>query len=67
MREDFAPDVSLGTHFFSDLIEFEILYVGLFPNHEHNVLNKRFFSESPNRLVEFVPDSDKMGRGGESY
>ena len=28
MREDFVPDVSLGTHFFSDLIEFEILYMG---------------------------------------
>ena len=32
MRDDFVPDVSLGTHFFSDLIEFEILYMGLFPH-----------------------------------
>jgi pyruvate,water dikinase len=59
MREDFVPDVSLGTHFFSDLIEFEILYMGLFPAQEHNVLNKRFFSESHNRLAELVPQAAK--------
>ena len=59
MRDDFVPDVSLGTHFFSDLIEFEILYMGLFPTHENNVLNKRFFTESKNRLVELVPTAAK--------
>ena len=59
MRDDFVPDVSLGTHFFSDLIELEILYMGLFPTHENNVLNKRFFTESKNRLVELVPTAFK--------
>lgn len=59
MRDDFVPDVSLGTHFFSDLIEFEILYMGLFPTHENNVLNKRFFAESKNRLVELIPTAAK--------
>jgi hypothetical protein len=59
MRDDFVPDVSLGTHFFSDLIEFEILYMGLFPTHENNVLNKRFFTESKNRLVELIPTAAK--------
>jgi len=54
-----VPDVSLGTHFFSDLIEFEILYMGLFPTHENNVLNKRVFTESINRLVELVPTAAK--------
>ena len=59
MREDFVPDVSLGTHFFSDLIEVEILYIGLFPTHENNTLNKRFFSESPNRLLDLLPAASK--------
>jgi pyruvate,water dikinase len=59
MRDDFVPDVSLGTHFFSDLIEFEILYIGLFPTRENNVLNKRFFSELPNRVIELVPGAAK--------
>lgn len=59
MRDDFVPDVSLGTHFFSDLIEFEILYMGLFPTRENNVLNKRFFNESKNRLLELVPTAAK--------
>ena len=31
MREDLIPDVSLGTHFFNDLVELDILYLALFP------------------------------------
>jgi len=31
MREDLVPDVSLGTHFFNELVEMDILYLALFP------------------------------------
>ena len=55
MREDFAPDVSLGTHLFSDMVEMDILYMALLPGKEGNVINESFFLEGPNRLTELVP------------
>ena len=36
MREDLVPDVSLGTHFFNDLVEMDILYLALFPGRRNN-------------------------------
>ena len=59
MSEDLIPDISLGTHFFSDLIETDILYVALFPDREENTLNKEFFEHSPNKLTKLLPDAEK--------
>ena len=47
MREDLIPDVSLGTHFFNDLVELDILYMALFPGRQHNSWNREFFLQSP--------------------
>jgi hypothetical protein len=57
MREDLVPDVSLGTHFFSELVEMDILYLALFPKHAGHVLNLDLLDQFPNRLAEFAPDS----------
>lgn len=51
-----APDASLGTHFFSDLVERDILYFAVLPDHPYNQWNREFFLQSPNRLTELVPD-----------
>jgi hypothetical protein len=59
MRDDLIPDVSLGTHFFNDLVEFDILYMALFPGRQHNSWSRDFFLQSPNRLTELVPDAAK--------
>jgi hypothetical protein len=59
MREDLIPDVSLGTHFFNDLVELDILYLALFPARPDNAWNRDFFLQSPNRLAELVPDAAK--------
>jgi hypothetical protein len=59
MREDLIPDVSLGTHFFNDLVELDILYTALFPGQQHNSWNRDFFLQSPNRLAELVPSAGK--------
>jgi pyruvate, water dikinase len=56
MREDLTPDVSLGTHFFSDLVEVDMLYLALYPRREGNSWNHKFFNQSPNRLAELLPD-----------
>jgi hypothetical protein len=62
MREDLAPDVSLGTHFFSDLVETDILYLALFPQRQDSRLNEAFFAEQPNRLVELLPNAAEWAR-----
>ena len=55
MRDDLVPDVSLGTHFFNDLVEMDILYLALFPGRKDNFWNLKFFEQSPNRLAELLP------------
>lgn len=56
MRDDLVPDVSLGTHFFSEIVEMEILYVALFPDRDGNRLNESIFLNAPNKLSEILPD-----------
>ncbi|MBS1138485.1 MAG: pyruvate, phosphate dikinase, partial [Proteobacteria bacterium] len=55
MHEGLVPDVSLGTHFFSDLVETDILYLAIFPQRHDNRLNTAFFEQQPNRLAELLP------------
>ena len=43
MRDDLVPDVSLGTHFFNDLVENDMLYLALFPKREGNYWNDALF------------------------
>jgi pyruvate,water dikinase len=55
MREGLVPDVSLGTHFFNDLVETQVLYLALIPGKEGNCVNASLIEESPNRLPELIP------------
>jgi pyruvate, water dikinase len=55
MREDLVPDVSLGTHFFSELVEMEMLYLTLFPDKPDTILARRFFHESINHVTHVIP------------
>ncbi len=57
MRDDLVPDVSLGTHYFSDLVEMDILYLALFPDREGNQLNPAVLEAGPNRLGGLLPDA----------
>ena len=57
MRENLVPDVSLGTHFFNDLVEWNMLYLAIFPGREGNLWNLDFFEQSPNRLADLVPEA----------
>jgi pyruvate, water dikinase len=59
MREDLVPDVSLGTHFFNDLVEMDILYMALFPSQKGNSWNHVFFEQTPNRLTELLPGESR--------
>ncbi|MBN2702875.1 MAG: hypothetical protein JXR23_01560 [Pontiellaceae bacterium] len=59
MHDNLVPDVSLGTHFLNELVEMEMLYLALFPDKGGNFLNKGFFEQAPNRLLEIVPSAGK--------
>jgi hypothetical protein len=59
MRENLVPDVSLGTHFLNELIEMDMLYLALFPRKGGNYLREEFFRETPNRLLDFVPEEER--------
>jgi hypothetical protein len=56
MHEGLVPDVSLGTHFFNDLVEMDMLYFAVFPEREGNRFNGTVFSSSGNRLPVLLPD-----------
>jgi hypothetical protein len=51
-----VPDVSLGTHFFNDLVESDVLYMAVQPGRGKDVLNREFLEERRNLLPELLPD-----------
>ena len=59
MRDDLVPDVSLGTHFFNELVEMDILYLALYPNRLGNRLNREFLEAGPNRLGQLLPEAGR--------
>ncbi len=56
MGDGVAPDVSLGTHFFNDLVESDILYMAVSPGRAGNFLDHAFFEGQENRLGRLLPD-----------
>jgi hypothetical protein len=60
MREGLVPDVSLGTHFFNDLVEMDILYFAVSPNREGHLFNEDLLRQAPNRLLTLLPDAVRL-------
>jgi pyruvate,water dikinase len=59
MRAGLTPDVSLGTHFFNELVETDILYFALYPDREKDFLNRDLLHSAPNKLTDLLPDADR--------
>jgi hypothetical protein len=57
MREGLTPDVSLGTHFFNELVETDILYFALYPDRKEDFLNRNLLENATNTLADLLPDS----------
>ncbi len=55
MHEGLVPDVSLGTHFFNDLVEMDMLYLAIAPGREGHVLNEQLIRQRPNQLASLLP------------
>ena len=61
MHEGLVPDVSLGTHFFNDLVELDMLYVAVSPEREGHLIDQDFLERrSPNCLAEILPDASNL-------
>jgi hypothetical protein len=58
MHEGLVPDLSLGTHFFNELVELNMLYVAYFVGRKGNRINTRFLMDEPNRLSELLEGED---------
>jgi hypothetical protein len=50
-----APEPSLGTHFFQDLMEAQIFPLAIFLDQPDTVFKRDFFYNSPNCIDKFVP------------
>lgn len=55
-----APEPSLGTHFFQDLIEQQIFPLGIFMDDEESVFNRDFFDNSANQAGEWTTIDEKV-------
>jgi hypothetical protein len=49
-----APEPSLGTHFFQDLMEAQIYPLSVNLDEPDAILNRQFFYETPNRMKEWI-------------
>jgi hypothetical protein len=50
-----APEPSLGTHFFQDLLESQIYPLAISLDDEQALFNREFFYNLPNHLAEWIP------------
>jgi hypothetical protein len=57
---DVVPDVSLGSHFFNDLVEESMLYVALYPAHPGHLLDEPRLRAAENLLPTLLPDDARM-------
>ena len=55
MHEGLVPDISLGTHFFNDMVELNMLYLAIFPDKERDRLDLGSLLAMQNALSDLVP------------
>jgi pyruvate, water dikinase len=60
MHERLIPDVSLGTHFFNDIVEHDMLYLAYFPKKTGNQIDAEWFRSAPNRLLDLEPTAGAL-------
>jgi len=56
MHVGLVPDLSLGTHFFNEMIETGMIYLGYFGNREGNLFREDQLRSAKNSLSELIPD-----------
>ncbi len=56
MHDGLIPEVSLGTHFFNDLVELDMLYWAHSPRTEGHIFHAQLLDGLPNRLLDMPPE-----------
>ena len=59
-RMNVVPDVSLGSHFFNDLVEANMLYLAVYPDRPGYRLAEDALRAEPNRLPALLPDDARL-------
>jgi len=49
------PEISYGSHFFQDLVEANVFYLAILPQHEGIIFQTSLILDRPNRFAEFLP------------
>jgi hypothetical protein len=60
IREFVIPEISLGTHFFNDLVEMDMLYLAMYPHKPGHLINRQLFADEPNILTRLIPEAQVM-------
>jgi len=60
MHDGLTPDLSLGTHFFHELVERDMLYIGFFGSRETSCLDEQALHDWPNLLGDLLPDASSL-------
>jgi hypothetical protein len=55
-----APEPSLGTHFFQDLLESQIYPLALYLDDPDVAFNRKFFYDTPNHLTDYLPEEKEL-------
>ncbi len=59
LHEGLVPDLSLGTHFFNDMVEMNMLYLAHFLAAPNNRLNRSFLEGAPSSLLGLVEQASE--------
>lgn len=59
LHEGLVPDVSLGTHFFNDLVEYEMQYLAIYPGRKENSIDKHLIGNYKNQLISLIEDGKR--------
>ena len=59
MHEGLIPDMSLGTHFYNDLVEMDLVYLGIMPKRKETFINETILTKAPNLLKKLLPEKGK--------
>ncbi|MBU1233920.1 MAG: PEP/pyruvate-binding domain-containing protein, partial [Proteobacteria bacterium] len=60
MHQKLSPDISLGTHFFNDIVEMGIVYMGIYPGDEGYILNEKLILQGLNVLSTLYKKKDRI-------
>ena len=59
MHEGLIPDVSLGTHFFNDLVEMDMLYFAVYPGRTDLFIKKTTLKKQDNVIHDYLTANDE--------